>query len=63
MLENNVKEGIIRFVIDSPEEENSKVATFIAGMQAQRNIQRETRGEPPENADIQPEPRGGKTGA
>jgi hypothetical protein len=59
MLEKNIKEGIIRFVIDSPEEENSKVATFIAGMQAQRDIQGDKRGETPENADIRPELGGG----
>jgi hypothetical protein len=61
MLERNIKEGIIQFVIDSPEEENSKVATFIAGMQAQRNIQGDKRGENPETGDFRPKPSGGTT--
>ena len=61
MLEQNIKEGIIRFVIDSPEEENSKVATFIAGMQAQKNTQSTKGGENSETGAICSELRGGKT--
>ncbi|GHV31302.1 hypothetical protein AGMMS4952_19780 [Spirochaetia bacterium] len=61
MLEQNIKESIIRFVIDSPEEENSKVAMFIAGMQDQKNIQNTNRGENFEAGANRPELRGGKT--
>jgi len=37
-VEQELKEKIINFVINSPEEENIKIATFIAGMQAQKGI-------------------------
>jgi len=33
-----LKDEIINFVLNSPEEVNSKVAIFIAGMQAQKNM-------------------------
>jgi hypothetical protein len=33
-----LKNEIINFVLNSPEEVNSKVAVFIAGMQAQKNL-------------------------
>jgi hypothetical protein len=33
-----IKDEIINFVLNSPEEANSKVAIFIAGMQAQKNL-------------------------
>jgi len=32
------KDEIINFVLNSSEEENSKVALFIAGMQAQKSL-------------------------
>jgi hypothetical protein len=32
------RDEIIKFVIDSPEEVNSRVAVFIAGMLAQKNL-------------------------
>ena len=35
---NTMKDEIINFVLNSPEEANSKVAIFIAGMQAQKNL-------------------------
>ena len=34
----NIKDEIIRFVQNSSEEVNSKVAVFIAGMQAQKEL-------------------------
>lgn len=34
----NLKEEIIGFVLNSPEEVNAKVAIFIAGMQAQKSL-------------------------
>jgi hypothetical protein len=37
-LGHELTEKIINFVINSPEEENIKIATFIAGMQAQKGI-------------------------
>ena len=33
-----IKEKIIHFIQNSPDEVNSKVAAFIAGMQAQKNL-------------------------
>jgi len=33
-----LKEEIIKFVQDSPEDVNTKIAVFIAGMQAQKNL-------------------------
>ena len=33
-----IRDEIINFVRNSPEEVNSKVAVFIAGMQAQKNL-------------------------
>jgi hypothetical protein len=33
-----IKDEIINFVLNSTEEANSKVAIFIAGMQAQKNL-------------------------
>jgi hypothetical protein len=33
-----LKDEIINFVLNSPEEVNSKVAVFIAGMQAQKSL-------------------------
>ena len=38
MEHRNIKDEIINFVLNSPEEANSKVAIFIAGMQAQKNL-------------------------
>jgi len=35
---NKLKGEIINFVLNSPEEVNSKVAVFIAGMQAQKSL-------------------------
>jgi hypothetical protein len=35
---HKIKDEIINFVLNSPEEANSKVAIFIAGMQAQKNL-------------------------
>jgi hypothetical protein len=35
---HTVKDEIINFILNSPEEANSKVAIFIAGMQAQKNL-------------------------
>ena len=35
---HKLKEEIISFVRDSPEEVNSRIAIFIAGMQAQKNL-------------------------
>jgi hypothetical protein len=43
-LDSNVRKEIINFVINSSEEENKKVATFIAGMQAQKRIERRVSG-------------------
>jgi len=34
----SVKDEIINFVQDAPEEVNSRVAVFIAGMQAQKSL-------------------------
>jgi hypothetical protein len=56
MLEKKIKESIIRFVLDSPEEETGKVAIFIAGMQAQKAIETETRVKNPKNTDIRHRP-------
>ena len=47
---HKLKEEIISFVRDSPEEVNSRIAIFIAGMQAQKNLtscRRESSGYPP----------------
>ena len=33
-----IKDEIIKFVVDSPEDVNSRVAVFITGMQAQKNL-------------------------
>ena len=38
MEHQKIKDEIINFVLNSPEEANSKVAIFIAGMQAQKNL-------------------------
>ena len=38
MEHHKIKDKIINFVLNSPEEVNSKVAIFIAGMQAQKNL-------------------------
>jgi hypothetical protein len=35
---HKIKDEIINFILNSPEEANSKVAIFIAGMQAQKNL-------------------------
>jgi citrate lyase synthetase len=35
---NKVRDEIISFVQNSPEEVNAKIAVFIAGMQAQKNL-------------------------
>ena len=43
-----LREEIINFVMNSREDENYKVAVFIAGMQAQKNLmsnRRETNGD------------------
>jgi hypothetical protein len=36
----SLKDKIIQFVLNSPEEENMKIAVFIAGMQAQKKIEK-----------------------
>ena len=36
--QRKIKDEIISFVQDSTEEVNSKIAVFIAGMQAQKNL-------------------------
>jgi len=36
--ERKLKDEIIKFVQKSPENVNSKIAVFIAGMQAQKNL-------------------------
>jgi hypothetical protein len=35
---HKTKDKIINFILNSPEEANSKVAIFIAGMHAQKNL-------------------------
>jgi len=35
---HTIKDEIINFILNSPKETNSKVAIFIAGMQAQKNL-------------------------
>jgi hypothetical protein len=37
--EQGFKDEIIEFIVNSPDETNIKIATFIAGMQAQKNIE------------------------
>jgi hypothetical protein len=39
LRERELKDEIINFVIHSPDESNSRIATFIAGMQAQKSIE------------------------
>jgi hypothetical protein len=36
--QKKLKDEIINFIQNSPEEVNSKIAVFIAGMQAQKNL-------------------------
>jgi hypothetical protein len=38
LRERELKDEIINFVIHSPDESNIRIATFIAGMQAQKSI-------------------------
>jgi hypothetical protein len=37
--EQGFKDEIIEFIVNSPDETNIEIATFIAGMQAQKNIE------------------------
>lgn len=36
---NSAKDEIIKFVLEATEEQNTNLATFIAGMQAQKQVE------------------------
>lgn len=39
---NSAKDEIIKFVLEATEEQNTNLATFIAGMQAQKQVNKQT---------------------
>lgn len=42
-IRKSVKDDLIKFVLEASEEQNSNLATFIAGMQAQKRASKQAR--------------------